>query len=165
MRPIPDDVQPVPRSSVESAKLADAGSVALVDAGPRFVELPKTDRPPACADARHRMLRVHQVAPDRWIIARDVLGALRNERKAQVSQQIDQNGAIVGMSIEDAGDGSCLAALGFRTGDLVRTVNGQTLDWGAWPMLYTSINKNGSAVVHLDRGGKSVTVLYEVKDE
>src|SRR5512140_2858696 len=70
MRPIPDDVQPVPRSSLESAKLADAGNVALADAAPRFVELPKTDRLPACADARHRTLRIRQVAPDRWIIAR-----------------------------------------------------------------------------------------------
>ncbi len=165
MRPIPDDVQPVPRSSVEASKLADAGAVALTDAAPRFVELPHTDRPAACADARHRMLRVHQVAPDRWIIGRDVLGVLRTERKAQVSQQIDQNGVIVGMSIEDIGEGSCLGALGFRTGDLVRSINGQVLDWSAWPTLYQSITKNTSAVVRLDRGGKSLTVLYEVKDE
>lgn len=165
MRPIPDDVQPVPRSSLEASKLADAGAVAQTDAAPRFVELPHTDRPAACADARHKALRVHQVASDRWLIAREVLGVLRTERKAQVSQQLDQNGTIVGMSIEDIGEGSCLGALGFRTGDLVRTINGQALDWAAWPTLYQSITKNGSAVVRLDRGGKSLTVLYEVKDE
>ena len=165
MRPIPDDVQPVPRSSIEAAKLADAGPVAQTDAAPRFVELPHTDRPAACADARHKMLRVHQVAPDRWIIARDVLGILRTERKAQVSQQIDQNGVIVGMSIEDVGAGSCLEALGFRTGDLVRSIYGQALDWSAWPTLYQSITKDSSAVVRLDRGGRTLTVLYEVKDE
>jgi len=165
MRPIPDDVEPVPASARTSAKVADAGPMAQADASARFVELPHTDRPGACADARHRLARVHQVASDRWVIAREVLGMLRNERKAQVSQQLDQNGAIVGLSIEDVGEGSCLAAIGFQTGDLIRTVNGQTLEWSMWSSLYQSIQKNGSAVVRLDRGGKTLTVLYEVKDD
>ncbi len=164
MRPIPDDVEPVPASAHESAKLADGGAVAQADAS-RFVELSHTDKAPACSDSRHRVLRVHQVAADRWIIARDVLGVLRSERKAQVSQQLDQNGAIVGMSVEDVGEDSCLGAIGFRTGDLVRTVNGLSLDYAAWSNVYQSIQKNGSAVVRLDRGGRTLTVLYEVRDD
>ena len=164
MRPIPDDVQPVPHRE-EASKLADAGSVAEGDAAPRFVELPHNDRPAACSDARHKTLRVHQTAADRWVIARQVVDVLRSERKAQLSQQIDQNGAIVGASIEDIGDGSCLGALGFRNGDLLRSINGQSLDWSSWALVYQSITKNGSAVVRFERSGKTLTWLYEVRNE
>ncbi len=164
MRPIPDDVQPVPKRD-QSARLADAGALTDIDGGPRFVELPHNDKPLACSDARHKSLHVHQVAPDRWSIARQVVDVLRSERKAQLSQQIDQNGAIVGVSIEDVGDGSCLAAIGFRNGDLLRSINGQGLDWASWSVMYQSIMKNGSAVVRFERGGKQITWLYEVRTE
>ena len=165
MRPIPDDVQPVPTRNEASKSLADAGMIAEGDAASRFVELPKNEKAAACSDARHKSLRIHQVAGDRWMIARQVVDVLRSERKAQVSQQIDQNGAIVGVSIEDVGEGSCLEAVGFRSGDLLRSVNGQALDWASWNVVYQSIMKNGSAVVRFDRGGKTLTWLYEMRTD
>ena len=163
MRPIPDDVQPVPKRD-ESARLADAGAVDI-DGGPKFVELPHNDKPAACSDSRHKSLLVRKVAADRWVIARQVVDVLRSERKAQLSQQIDQNGAIAGVSIEDVGDSSCLEAIGFRNGDLLRSINGQGLDWASWSVMYQSIMKNMSAVVRFERGGKQLTWLYEVRNE
>jgi len=163
MRPIPDDVQPVPTRD-QSARLADAGAIEG-EAGPKFVELPHNDKPAACSDSRHKSLQVRKIATDRWVIARQVVDVLRSERKAQLSQQIDQNGAIAGVSIEDVGDSSCLEAIGFHNGDLLRSINGLALDWSSWSVVYQSIMKNGSAVVRFERGGKQVTWLYEVRNE
>jgi hypothetical protein len=165
MRPIPDDVQPVPPARIASSNLADGGSIEKGDGGSRFVELPHGDKAATCADARHKNLRVHQVASDRWIIARQVVDVIRTDRKAQLSQQIDQNGAIAGVVIEDIGEAACLEALGFRNGDLIRSVNAQPMDWSLWSAVYQSITKDGTAVVRLDRGGKSLTWLYEVRND
>ncbi len=166
MRPIPDDVQPVPQQA-RGTPLADGGAIALIEAGARFVDLPHTDRPAACMDARHHILRVQQIAGDRWVIGRGVIDLLRSERKAQMSQQIDAaSGRVIGLSIEDIGDGSCLGAIGFRSGDLLRTLNGRDLvDWSSYGTIYQSIMKDGNAVVRFDRAGHTMTVLYEVRNE
>ncbi len=166
MRPIPDDVEPVPRAARAEA-LADGGSVALLEGGPHFVELAHVDHPAACADARHHVLRVAQIANDRWVIARGVIDLVRSEKKTQLAPQIDPaSGHITGLTIEDIGDDSCLGALGFRNGDLLRTVNGHDLvDWSTYSAIYQSIVKDGNAVVRFDRGGRAMTVLYEVRSE
>jgi hypothetical protein len=166
MRPIPDDVEPVPQQA-RGTTLADGGGIALADAGARFVELQHTDRPAACMDARHHVLRVQQIASDRWVIGRGVVDLVRTERKAQMSQQIDAvTGHVVGLSVDDIGDGSCLGAMGFRTGDVLRTLNGRDLvDWSSYGVIYQSIMKDGNAVVRFDRAGHTLTVLYEVRNE
>ncbi len=164
MRPIPDDVEPVPKTSMQGKALGDGGMIALGgDAGARFVDLQHGDSHPACLDSRHHALRVQQVAPDRWHVARAVMDILRTEKKAQLTQQIDQTGAITGVAIEDVGEGSCLATIGFRNGDFIRSVNGHTMDWATWSVVYQSIAKDGNAVVRFERGGHAQTVLYEIQ--
>jgi hypothetical protein len=166
MRPIPDDVQAVPEQAKRPSSLADAGAVALADAGLRPGELPHSDHLAACMDSRHHVLRVQQIATDRWIIGRGVLALLRSENKAQVSPQIDAaTGHVTGLAIEDIGEASCLGALGFRTGDVLRTVNGHEIDWAAYTLIYQSIMKDGTGVVRFERGGHALTVLYEVRDD
>lgn len=167
MRPIPDDALPAPRETA-SATLADAGSFAREGGGAaRLAELPHSSKPPACADTRHRPLTVRHVAPDRWIIASGVLDVVRSERKAIVVPRVDSAGRVLGLTIEDVGDGSCLGALGFESGDLVRSVNSFPMlgDWSNFALVSASITKNGEAVVRFDRGGRPMTVVYEVESE
>ncbi len=166
MRPIPDDVEPVPQTSLVAAKtLADGGVMASLatDAAAPHTHA-HGDEPRACYDPRHRMLRAQQIAPDRWVIARGVLDALRNERKVQFSQQIDQLGNVTGMSLENVDD-SCAQVIGFRAGDFVRSVNGIVADASLWGNIYQAVLKDSSAVIRFDRGGHAVTWLYEVRNE
>jgi hypothetical protein len=163
---MPDDVQPVPRAIASShSALTDAGGMATVTDGAtgRATELAHVDRPPECTDNRHHTVRVRQIAADRWVIARGVLDTLRND-KAQLTPQVDAAGRVTGLLVEDIGSG-CLAALGFRTGDLIHSVNGQSLDWATYYLVYRAVYKDGSAVVRFERGGRALTVVYELGPE
>lgn len=163
MKPIPDDVDPVPQSAMGAKHLGDAAVVALADAAPH-VALGEHEAPVACVDNRHRALRVQKLSADRWAISRGVIDAVRNERKAQISPVTDQLGNVIGASLESITD-SCLAVLGFMPGDLIKSINGYIADWNEWARTYQSIIKDGTAVVRFDRDGKAMTVLYEVRNE
>ena len=167
MRPIPDDVEPAPRA-LAGAVLADAGALARMDSGARWVATPhEPSKPAPCSDTRHRALTVRRVAPDEWIIGSGVLDVVRSERKAILVPQVDPAGRVVGLSIRDAGDDSCLGALGFEDGDLIQSINSFALegDWSSFPTISASITKNGKAVVRFERGGRPMTVVYEVQGE
>lgn len=167
-RPIPDELAPLPigsiGSNVQIASVVDAGESA--DAG-HAASLAHADAPlSGCVDAQKRPLRVRQAGADRYVVPRAVMDVVRSERKSTMTKQMDQTtGQQIGYSIVDVGDGSCLQALGFRSGDLVRTLNGHDLtDWEAIRQAFTSIAKDGAAVVKLERGGKSMTVVYELQN-
>jgi len=165
MKPIPDDVEPVPQSSiVEAKRLADGGAIALLADAAAPHTLPHGEAPLACYDVRHRIVRVKQIAPDRWVIARGVLDALRNERKVQFSPQIDQLGNIIGLTLDNV-DGSCAQVLGFQAGDFLRSVNAFVADLNFWGNIYQSVMKDGAAVIRFERGGHPMTWLYEVRNE
>jgi type II secretory pathway component PulC len=119
-----------------------------------------------CVDAQKHQLRVRQLSADRWSIVKEVLPLLRSERKSSITKQLDQTtGQQIGYTIVDVGDGSCLQALGFRNGDLVRSLNGHNLtDWGAAMQSFAAITKDGAAIVRLERGGKAMTVVYEIQN-
>ena len=162
MRPIPDDVQPVPKTAREASKM-DAGASVVSEGGAHAAETAHND-PQGCQDSRHHPLHVRQSAPDRWTVARAVMDVVRTD-KARVSPQLDASGHIVGLLVDEIVEGSCLGALGFQTGDLIRTVNGQELgDWSNYSLIYRSIMKDGSAVVRFDRRGHPQTVLYEINN-
>jgi hypothetical protein len=162
MRPIPDDVEPAPRFLLVAA-IHDAAVSIESEAGTRAGELPHVETTAQCVDSRHRAVHARQLAPDRWTVGRGIIELLRND-KAHVETQIDASGHVTGLLIEDVADG-CFAELGFKTGDVLRTVNGQELDWSSYSMVYRSILKDGSAVVRFDRGGRPQTVVYEVRNE
>ena len=165
MRPIPDDVEPVPKTA-SRAVLADAGPLAAEgDAAVRLAEGAHTAKPAPCADSRGRPLGVRQLGPDRWIIASGVVDVIRRERKAIVSPQIDAQGRITGLAIVEVGTGSCLGAIGFVDGDVLRSINSQPMDADGLSSdtMYQSIQKSGAAVVRFERGGRAMTVLYEVQ--
>lgn len=165
MRPIPDDVEPVPQTAVGSAhKLADAGMIALADAAPHVTLAVHDQESNACMDPRHHALRARQLGSDRWVISRAILDVVRNERKAQIMEQTDQLGNITGATLENVSD-SCLAVIGFQNGDFVRSINGYAADWTTWAQTYQSIVKDGNAVVRFDRGGHALTVVYEIRNE
>ena len=165
MRPIPDDVEPVPKSTAPGATLAAAAPLpSAADGGSRTDAPHAASKAPPCADGRGRALEVRRIAPDHWLIASGVIDVIRSERKAVLVQETDAAGKIVGFSIQDIGDGSCLGALGFATGDVLRSVNSHALDTDGISSIpiYQSIMKNGAAVVRFDRGGRANTVVYEV---
>ena len=167
-RPIPDELAPLPigsiGSNVQIASVADAGGPA--DAG-HSASGARADAPPAgCVDAQKRPLRVRHAGSDRYLVPRGVMEVVRSERKSTMTKQMDPTtGQQIGYSIVDVGDGSCLQALGFRNGDLVRSLIGHDLtDWEAIRQAFASIAKDGAAVVKLERGGKSMTVVYELQN-
>jgi hypothetical protein len=163
MRPIPDDVEPAPHF-VRSEVLVDGGVLlAASDGGSHVVALAHEEHPVACQDARHKPLRVRQIASDRWSVARGVIDAVRSD-KAHLSPQLDANGHTTGLVIDDVSDG-CFAALGFQTGDVIHTINGQELDWSSYSLIYRSIMKDGNAVVRFDRHARALTAVYEVTAE
>jgi type II secretory pathway component PulC len=165
MKPIPDDVEPVPRF-VRDARLVDGGAThGLADAAAHTAAFEQEGgRGPECVDRSHHPLRVRQWAADRWSVPRGVLDAVRTD-KAQLAPQLDASGHVIGLLIEEIGDG-CLAVLGFHNGDLIRNVNGQELtDASAYYAIYRTIMKDGSAVVRFDRGGRSQAVVFELRNE
>lgn len=170
MRPIPDDVEPVPKTSQLGSKSgampsADAGrTIALADAASHTLAHNGDNALVGCLDNRHRPLRVQRVASDSWVIARGVLDALRNERKAQFSPMFDQAGNVSGATLDSVSE-SCLAVLGFQAGDVLRSINGVAADWNQWGPIYQSIIKDGNAVVRFERAGHALTVVYEIRNE
>jgi len=167
-RPIPDDLAPLPIGSVGSAvQLAEARDAGEIAEAGRAASIAHADAPPSgCVDAQKRSLRVRQAGADRYLVPRAVMDVVRNERKSTMTKQMDPTtGQQIGYSIVDVGDGSCLQALGFRNGDLVRTLNGHDLtDWEAIRQAFASIAKDGVAVVKLERGGRPLTVVYEIQN-
>jgi hypothetical protein len=166
MRPIPDDVQPVPSAPLEVSALADAGGAAAADAAPLFAQAARAPKAPVCADSHGRPVAVKRVAADRWIVGGSVIDVLRGERKAIVTPRLDASGAVVGWTLRDVGV-SCLAALGFQNGDLVRSVDSYALapDGSTIDPIRHAIGKSGEAVVRFDRAGRAMTVVYEVRAE
>ncbi|HEY1959791.1 MAG TPA: hypothetical protein VGH28_29480 [Polyangiaceae bacterium] len=167
MRPIPDDVEPVPRTATATA-LPDAGlRLQRTDAGSHWVAGSHTSQPEPCSDTKHRPLEARRIAPDEWIIASGVMDVIRSEEKATVAPQIDATGRTTGLVIEDVGENSCLGALGFQDGDVLRTINDVALaaDWSTFPVITASVNKNGSALVRFERNGHPAAVLFEVRTE
>ena len=92
--------------------------------------------------------------------------SIGGDPKSQLAPQVDPaSGRIVGLYVQDIGQ-SCLAAIGFREGDLIRTINGVVpIDWTVYSAVYQSIIKDGNAVVRFERGGRAMSVLYEVRPD
>ncbi len=162
---MPDEVAPLPVGTTQQIAAIDAGA-AVHDAGKATALAHVDTQPTGCIDSQKRQLRIRQAGADRYIVPREVVNVVRSERKSQVTRQVDQTtGQQIGYSIVDVGDGSCLQALGFRNGDLVRSLNGRELtDWGVLMQSYASIMKDGSAVVRLDRGGRAMTLVFEIQN-
>jgi len=133
MRPIPDDVEPVPQFARDLGD-SDAGfRVAFSDeAGVHAAPGASAHASgPECVDTRHRPLYVRKWAVDRWSVGRAVMDAMRYD-KARLSPQLDASGHVVALLVDEIGTG-CLAVLGFQTGDMIRTINGQELaDWSSY---------------------------------
>lgn len=155
MRPIPDDVEPAPRHLV--AATVDAGVRVTTSASASSPDAPH-DEPIACTDAQHRPLRIRRIAADRWVVPKEVVDRVLRNDGAHITPR------PAGLMVEDAGTG-CVAALGFETGDLVRSINGQDADVQALTAIYQSVIKDGSAVVRFERRGRAYTVVYEVSTE
>ena len=156
MRPIPDDVEPAPQHLV-AAPVMDAGAPDSAHATAATPDSPANDRA-ACTDGQHRPLRTRRIAPDRWLVTRAVVERVLRNDGARFTPRPG------GLVIEDAGTG-CVAALGFESGDVLRSVNGQDVDTQSLTSIYQSVLKDGSAVVRFDRRGRSYTVVYEVSNE
>lgn len=162
---MPEELSPLPVGRTAEISTIDAGAT-VADAAKPALAAHVDAAPVGCFDGQKRQLRIRSAGADHYIVPREIVNVVRNERKSTFSKQLDQtSGLQVGYSIVDVGDGSCLQALGFRNGDLVRSLNGHDLtDWGSLVQGYSAIVKDGSAVVKLDRGGKPMTIVYELQN-
>jgi hypothetical protein len=162
-RPIPDDVGPLPaRATAQIAGPKDAG--ASTDAARATLATHESRQPAGCVDAQHHPLRIRQVGVDRFIAPKQVLTIVQSEHKTTTSAQVDPvTGVQAGYNIVDIGEGSCLEALGLRTGDLVRSINGRDLvDWSSVVLSMQQTQRDNRAVVRIERGGQSMTIVYEL---
>ncbi len=158
-RALPDDVMPLPGSS--AAPLPVLATAERPDAGGgRIAELSDSaDEPaPRCA------ARVRRLAADHVVVGRSMLSLLRRERSASMGPRVDpKTQQIDGLLIESLEPGSCLVALGFLPGDVLVSLNGIPID-GVPSLMraYASVQKDGSALVTLERRGTTLRVLYEI---
>lgn len=98
-----------------------------------------------------------------FIVPANMWSALRNEMyKSTFAPHTDATGNVDGFTVANVGP--CFAELGLDDNDLLRNVNGIELDdGGAYMRVWESIQQQGSAVVHLERGGLLVELRYKVQ--
>lgn len=149
MRPLPDNVAPLPQATV--AAMSDAGVIGKVDGG-SLAALGRHDHADRCG------LRVRRNAPDHIVVSRGLSGAMRELRGGGVVEELDQAGMARGLRIEALEEDSCLAAMGFQERDVLLEINGYSLG----PFMtrreaFESIDDGDSvfAVVHFLRDGRS----------
>lgn len=118
MRPLPDEVSPLPRSAI--ATVTDAGLIHREDGG-ALAATGRHERVDKCD------VRVRWAGTGRAVVRGDLAGALREVRSAGISEDVDQTGAVRGLRIDALEDGSCLAALGFQEQDVLLEINGYSL--------------------------------------
>jgi hypothetical protein len=151
MRPLPDNVAPLPRATV--ASLGDAGVLAREDAGVLAAATGRRSREERCD------LRVRRNAPDHVVVGRGLVSALRELRAGGVVEDLDASGVARGLRIEALEEGSCLAALGFQERDVLLEINGYSLGpYATRREAFESVDDGDAvfAVIHFLRDGHSL---------
>lgn len=155
MRPLPDEVSPIPRSA--QANFTDAGKIEREEAGTALAA-GRRERQERCG------LRIRRNGPDHVVVSRGLAGALRELRASGVVEDVDQTGAVRGLRLDTLDEGSCLGALGFAEQDVLLEING----YGLGPLLsrrqaFESVDDGEVvfAVVHFLRGGRPMEWRFD----
>jgi len=106
--------------------------------------------------------------PNKWVLSReDVLSATRNISQIMADFKIKPNfssGKMEGFRIDDINEGSIALAMGIQKGDIVKRINGETLDSPKKIFdFYRNLEKSSSIQVEVSRGDATETLTYEIK--
>jgi len=107
-------------------------------------------------------------SPNKWILSKeDVLQATRNASQIMSDLKIRPNfsgGKMEGFKIDDINEGSIALAMGIKKGDIVKKINGETIDSPKKIFeFYRSLEKSGSIQLEISRGDSTETLTYEIK--
>ncbi len=107
-------------------------------------------------------------SPNKWILSReDVLQATRNVSQIMSDLKIRPNfssGKMEGFRIDDVKEGSIALAMGIKKGDVVKKINGETIDSPKKIFeFYRNLEKSSSIQLEVGRGDSTETLTYEIK--
>lgn len=137
----------------------------------RVVVAPKPAPPPMSPAALRRLLatiKVHRTSPHEFKLD----SATRNRIMAHLTELLlsarmapeMKNGKAVGVRLFSVQPNSLLGALGFKSGDLVQSVNGMSLTSPAQSLqAYADLRRARDVTVHLERAGKPVDIEFHVR--
>ncbi|MDH3513773.1 MAG: PDZ domain-containing protein [Gammaproteobacteria bacterium] len=105
---------------------------------------------------------VHETAPNHYTVARDQLAAqIRTPNFLKQATLIPAAGG--GFLVRQMQPGSLYEQLGLRPGDVIKSVNGQTLNTAEDALkLYQQISSISSVNVEIMRSGKSDSLVYQL---
>ncbi|MDD5454675.1 MAG: type II secretion system protein N [Candidatus Ratteibacteria bacterium] len=106
--------------------------------------------------------------PNTWVLSReDVLAATRNISQIMSDFKIKPNfsaGKMDGFRIDDINEGSIALAMGIKKGDIVKKINGETIDSPKKIFeFYRNLENSASIQLEVSRGDATETLTYEIK--
>ncbi len=112
---------------------------------------------------------VEKVASNRWSFSRSKFTSVisnPNQLLAQVKvAPYLEAGQIRGFRLDDVKKGSLAESLGVRDGDIIKGVEGQRLDSIERAIqMYKEVKDRPIISVEVERGGRPITLTYEIKD-
>lgn len=107
-------------------------------------------------------------SPNKWILSKeDVLQATRNVSQIMSDLKIRLNfssGKMEGFRIDDINEGSIALAMGIKKGDVVKKINGETIDSPKKIFeFYRNLERSNSIQLEVSRGDSTETLTYEIK--
>lgn len=152
------------RGAVSAApqRTAPSAARAAAPAAPR-----QADRP---ASLEERIQgAVQQTSPNEFNVERDVLQEVMNNQSL-MQQQAPQatptyrDGRPAGFRLTNVRNDSMFGRLGVRNGDILRSVNGQTIDSPQRAMaLYEGLMSQSEIRIEVERRGRTQTLTYRIR--
>ncbi|MCK4905606.1 hypothetical protein KAS42_05160 [bacterium] len=107
-------------------------------------------------------------SPNKWILSReDILQATKNVSQIMSGLKIKPNfsaGKMEGFRIDDIDEGSIALEMGIKKGDVVKKINGETIDSPKKIFeFYRNLERSNSIQLDVDRGDSTETLTYEIK--
>ncbi len=112
---------------------------------------------------------VRQVASNKWSLSRsEFTSVISNPSQLLAQVKVTpylEAGQMRGFRLDNIQKGSLTERLGARSGDIVRKVEGQELDSIERTIqIYQEVKDRPSINVEVERGGRPITLTYEIRD-
>ena len=112
---------------------------------------------------------VKQVATNRWSFSRDELtGVVSSPNKLLAQVKVTpylEAGQVRGFRLDDVKEGSIVASLGIKGGDIIKGVEGQELDGVERAIeIYKEVKDRPIISMEVERDGRPITLTYEIRD-
>ena len=107
-------------------------------------------------------------SPNKWILSKeDLLRATSNVSQIMSGLKIKPNfsaGKMEGFRIDDIDDGSIALKMGIKKGDVVKKINGETIDSPKKIFeFYRNLERSNLIQLEVGRGDSTETLTYEIK--